>query len=410
MLWIILISFVIMLTILIIKLSYRLIRKRRLLLKDIWHIGDILIILMSLACLGLYVARTDVVRIFLADVEKAKNNEFINYFHLMYTDRSLILIAAILVFLATLRLWKLMRFMIIIRVVERTLKVSAPLLMNLFFFQLTLTLACAFYAIIKYGDHDYDFRDVGHTLTTLFTAALNVNPDFDFKAISTTIGYIYYSIFMLITLVILNLYITIIAISYVDAQMYYSTEEEYNIVNLLKEQYQYYRELVKIKWKNFRLRGGTDKDLLNRKVFPKADEFRYANCVTLPSNKMDGMACVTKCILRNMRDRRKLGISIKDEDLIKHTLVSLFRKDTEEKEIFFISNIAGEKVRFVDDNVMLKMEKVVEAFLVQDEERLEKDRRKKLCKKIVESHEQKMKDIADNLNVLLNVVGAVNIT
>lgn len=409
MLWIILSSFIIMLTILIVKISYRIFRKRKLLLKDIWYIGDIFIILMSLTCLGLYVARSDVVRIFLADVENAKNNEFINYFHLMYTERSLTIVAAILVFLATLRLWKLMRFMIIIKVVEKTLMLSGTILLNLFLCQTIIILACAFYAIVKYGDHDYDFRGVFHTLSTLFTASLNFNPEFDFKAISTTFGYIYYATFMLVMLGIYTIYIAVITICYAEAQLYYSTEEEYNIIDLLKEQYQYYKELIKIKWRNHRLRGGTDKDLLERRVFPKADEFRYADCVTLPSSKMEGMSCVAKCVLRNMKARGKLGITNKDADLIKHTIVNLFRKDTEEKEIFFMGNIAGEKKKFVDDKVLLKMEKVVEAFLVPDDERSERARRKKLYKKIVESHEQKMKDIVDNLNVLVNVIGSVKI-
>ncbi|XP_023313048.1 polycystic kidney disease protein 1-like 2 [Anoplophora glabripennis] len=408
MVWIILFSFIIMLIILIIKLTHRIIRKRKLLLKDIWHVADIFIILISLTCLGLYIARSDVVRIFLSDVESAKNNEFVNYFHLMYTESSLTIVAAILVFLATLRLWKLMRFMTIVKVVEKTLILSAPALLSLFLCQLVFMFACAFFAITKYGDYDYDFRGVIASLTTLFVGSLNFY-NFDFDAISGSVGYLFYSGFMLVTLGIYTIDIAIITISYGEAQFFYSSEEEYNIVDLLKERCQYYGEVIRVKWRKLRLRGGNEKGKSDEKVYPKDDEFRYANCVTLQSNKMDAMTCVTKCLLRNMRKERKIEITDKDADLIKHTIVNLFRTDTEEKEIFFTSNVQGEKFKFVDDKVMLKMQGVVEALLSQDDDRSERMKRRQLYKKIIESHKQKMDDIADNLNVLSNVLKAVNI-
>lgn len=404
----ILLSFIVMVTILIIKLTHRLIRKRKLLLKDIWHIVDIFIIVMSLICLGLYVARSKVVNMFLSQLEKTRNNEFIKYFHLMYTERTLTIVAAVLVFLATLRLWKLMRFLVIVKVVEKTLLFSAAPLICLFLYQVLFVLACTFYGVFKYGNRSRDFRNTASTIPNLFIISLNFYKDFDFEALKGGVGYVYYSMFMLVMLGIYTLYIAVITISYAKAQFYCSNEGEYNVVNYVKEQCEYYIEMVKIKCKNFRLRGGNGKDLTHGKVFPKTDEFRYANCITVPSNRMDGMTFVAKCAVRNMR-RRKPGISDKDADLIKHTVVNLFREDTEEKEIFFTGNVAGERMKFVDDKVMLRMEQIVEALLVTDHERLERDRRRKLYRKIVESHEQKMKDMADNLNLLLNLVNIINI-
>lgn len=408
MLWMILLSFIVMLTILIIKLTHRLIRKRKLLLKDVWHVVDIFIIVMSLVCLGLYVARSEVVNMFLSRLEKARHNEFVNYFHLMYTERTLTMVAAVLVFLSTLRLWKLMRFLVIVKVVERTLLLSAPALMGLFLCQLIFVLACSFYGIFKYGNRSFDFRSIANSIPNLFIISLNFYQDFDFAVLRGGMGYIYYLMFMLVTLGIYTIYIAIITISYADAQFYYSNEEEYNVVNYVREQCEYYIEMLKIKCRRFRLRGGTRKDITHHKVFPKNDEFRYANCVTLPSNKMDAMCFVAKCVVRNMRSI-KPGITEKDADLIKHTVTNLFREDAEDKEIFFKSNVAGERSKFVDDRVMVRMERIVEAFLVTDNERLEKERRKKLYRKIVESHEEKMKDIADNLSVLLNFMDIVNI-
>ncbi|KAJ8920176.1 hypothetical protein NQ315_011837 [Exocentrus adspersus] len=405
MIWIVLSCFVVMLILLIIKLTYRLVRKRKVLLKDIWHVMDICIVLMSLTCIGLYVARSDLVGVFLDMVENAKNNEFVNYFHLMYAEKSLTMLAALLVFLATLRLWKLMRFMLIVRVVERTLLYSSKPLLGLFLYQVIILWVCSLLGMLKYGDHAEAFKGLVGSLSNLLTASLSLNEHFDFEAIRG-VGHFVYIVFNFVMLGIYTTYVAIITMAYSEAQFFYSNDEDYTVVDYLKEQFRYYTELAKVKLKVLRLRGGIDAE--GRKVFPKPEEFRYASCMTLPSNKMQAMNLVARCVVRNMKTEREARITDKDAELIKRTVVSLIRKDTARKDIFFKSNIQGEKTKLVDDQVMQRMARIIDAFLMDEEERSQRRGRGQLYKKIVESHEQKLKDMGDTLNVVLNILKIVN--
>ncbi|KAG5873150.1 Polycystic kidney disease protein 1-like 3, partial [Gonioctena quinquepunctata] len=137
--------FVIMICILLVCLVFKLMNKNKFILRDLWILVDIVIVALSLACLSLFVEREFTVRAFLDQIENAKHNRFIDYFHLLISQATMTILAALLVFLATLRLWKLLRFMSIIRISDKTLKLAIPPLfivfiyhMLFFFFGLTI--------------------------------------------------------------------------------------------------------------------------------------------------------------------------------------------------------------------------------------------------------------------------------
>ncbi|CAG9819188.1 unnamed protein product [Phaedon cochleariae] len=399
--WFTLAAFVFIVFVFVLKLIVKIAKKKKLIFKDIWYIVDILIISMSLCCIFLYMHRTHLVKIFLEKLENAKHNEFINYFHLFYAENVLTSLAAMLVFLATMRLWKLMRFLVIIRIVEKTLALSAVPLFCLFICHLVVLIMFTFAGTILFGDQGFDFKDIPDTLMTMTLLSLCLHEKFDMSVLRTPLHYLYYSLYMVVSLFIVNLFVAIITICYGDAQIYYSNDDSYSVFHYLKDQFSYYTGLLQIRAET--LRGGSDSRIPEAKpmVSPKADEHRYAKCLTVPKTRFDGMVTVALTTLRNKL--KKDTLTEDNEDLMKKTIVDLFRDETEDQEFFFISNIQGSKTRLVDDLKFLKMEKIV-AQLLNKSSVPQSERDEELYKEILKKNSRRMDRISSNLEVMLEAL------
>ncbi|XP_074031697.1 location of vulva defective 1 isoform X14 [Leptinotarsa decemlineata] len=400
---ILLFCFVLMIIILSVKLVLKLVRKKKkIVFKDLWHIVDIIIIMISMACLFLYMERTLLVKRFLERIEKAKHNEFVNYFHLFFAETALTSLAAVLVFIATLRLWKLLKFLLIIKIAEKTLTSSLGPIASIFLYHMLTIFIFTLVGMVFFGDQSNDFKDLLDSAVTLLLMSLSFHQDFDFSSLKTPLHQSYYSFYMLISLFFLTLYVAIITISYAEAQVFYSKGQGYDVFDYLKEQYQYYKEVAEVKLRNSRIRGGEEDGSEVRKwVFPKADVHRYANCLTLPKNKTNAMVYVTLAILRSMKRNQKLTAD--DEKLIKLMIVHLFREDSEENDFFFISHAKPGKATLVDDLVFLKMEKVLTVLFSNRGKHKEQ-----LYEKLLENTENKLEKMSYNLSVLMNSLDRID--
>ncbi|KAJ8982435.1 hypothetical protein NQ317_007783 [Molorchus minor] len=339
MITVIFVCFLIMLTVLSIKMIHRFSKKKQIYLKDTWHIVDVIIILMT----------------------------------------------AVLVFIATLRLWKLLRFMLIIKMVEKTLLLAATPLLCLLLCQVLITFCFLSAGTLLFGDKSYDFQNLSESFATLLLLSLNLKSNFDLSVINSPIAYLYYAGYMIVTLVYVTLYITIITICYAEAQIFYSFKQPYGIPDYVKEQFEYYSELGRIKWKNMRLRGGNDE---SGSVYPKADEHRYADCITIPSNKLNAMALVAKC----------------------STIVNLFRSNSNVQYIFYIEKDENGKMKVIDDMTLIKMEKVVDSLL--QKERVddgEKARQRELYKAFFERQENDIGEILKTVKSLVESLDGIDI-
>ncbi|KAG5883388.1 hypothetical protein JTB14_012738 [Gonioctena quinquepunctata] len=247
-------SFVVMVCILFLKLLLKIMKKKRLVLKDMWTIADITIISLSVACMFFYVERSFMVEGFLNDVEKSKHNEFINYFHLFFAETTLTIMAAILIFLATLRLWKLLRFLLIIKIVEKTLRLLVSQLFFVFIYQIFLIFLFQLVGRILFEDQDSN-QD---SLMSLVLLGLCFLKTYDFESVKTLTQRSFYSIYMVASLFFLTSYVSVITISYGEAQVYHSYRYGYTVFDYLHEQYQYYKWVIAIKMKRIKQRGGRD--------------------------------------------------------------------------------------------------------------------------------------------------------
>lgn len=403
--WIVYVAFNIIIISLAVKTTIRIVNKKKIYFKDVMNCVDIVIICLSVTCLFMYTNRSRLVAEFLKRLQESKNNDFINFFHLFYSDWIYTYLAALLVFLATFRLWKLVRFLLIIKIVEKTLVLCFKPILCLFIWQLIILLSYGLASLLLFEDDSVNFTELQRSIITLLVRSLGFQNDFKVEAFRSQLQVIFYISFMILNLLINTLYITIITISYNDAQVIFSNIEEYNVIDFLKEKVHFYSKLLLVRIRNYRLRGGQNFEEI-KLVYPKLNEHRFAQCITSPKNKMEAMLFVTLCILRKVNRKAPQDLNKRDNELIKSTIVSLFRVDSKDCDIFYISNLEGFKKSLVDDNVFVKMETVAN-YLVTEEKTKISDRQKELYENICQYQKKKMEKINECLSLLLRIVNQI---
>lgn len=382
------------------------IKNKKLYFKTLIHIIDVCIIVLTLICLFIYAERSTLVGKFLQKLESASHAQFINYFHLFHTESVFTAVTALLVFVSTLRLWKLLRFTLIIKTVEKTVLFSAKPLLYVFLWQLLILLSYGIAGLIFFGQESEGFRNLNISMITLLMKSLGFDESFKTDSFKSSLHFFYYISFLLINLLIYTLCIAIITISYYNAQVCLSNIKEYNVIDYLKEKAYFYLHLIKVKIGNFRLSGGTDV-IEEKLIYPKLDEHRFAKCITQSKNRMGCMVLVTLCILRSCK-KKSTALSVADMELIKNTIVGLFQDEGLDNILFYISNLQGFEKTLVDDLVFVKMEKVVEHILSTSQKK-KKDRVKELYGKICHSQEMKMEGMKENLSLLSRVISNIDL-
>ncbi|CAH1185338.1 unnamed protein product [Phyllotreta striolata] len=352
-LWLVTVPFFLIVVILALKSIRNIIKNKLLWLKDAWCLMDASIVLMTIACAVLYAKRSTSLGEFLDEIERAKRNVFVNYFHLFRMEKLLTITSAMLVFLATFRLWKLLRFMCIIRVVEKTLSLSRYYLISVFICHFHLIVVFTVAGFLLFGDDSEDFNRLTDSFVSLILASIGFF-SFDFDAFESPLHYFYFIAFVSSTMLIGTVYVAIISISFAESKNFYSNYREYNVVDFIREYLDYYKECAVVKWKKLRLKGGEDAPAKRLLVYPKSDEERYADSLRIDRIRMERMRQLARNVLRNVRIGEP---RMNDDDvrLIGDTVAAL-RAQNEENVIYFIDKTAG-RTRFVDNQTLLDIEK-----------------------------------------------------
>ncbi|XP_066253472.1 polycystin-1-like protein 3 [Euwallacea similis] len=334
------------------RICKKIARKKKAYFYNVWSILDVIIVLLTFLSMYLYYARLSRIRTYVDTLSTAKNNEFVNYFDLFGADNTLTFMSASLVFVATLRIWKLLRFMVIVKVAEKTIKDASLSLLLCLIYQLLLVVTFSFGGMYLFGGESKDFRNLRTTFTNLLLLSLNLYPNLHLVAFyKRPLGVTFYISFMLVSFFFFNIYIAIISLYYADAKNFY-LDDSSSVQKYLVEKWTYYKYLLLTK--ATKLRGGQDtakNDLLIIK--PKSGE-RYANCFAIPKERLDAMALVTICVLRNT-ERQKLM----DFELISKTIMALFTKESSRKEMFFPTG-DSRRITFVDDRKICQIADICE--------------------------------------------------
>lgn len=328
--------------------------------KNVWLMIDLLINLMSLLSVTLFILRIKMVERYLKSLESVQHNDFVSYYNMMYLEQFLTYFVGVLVCIATARLWKFLRFGEFFRIMERTLSMaSVPLLAVTFSFGIVTT-AFAFSGIIIFKNEYIELSFFIKIVATLIQLALK--PDqFDLTQYTTFIAaYCYFSLYLIAMQVVLLVYITVIIMAYTKARLELSClPDRYTVKDYILEQSDYVPIFAKSLIARLRA-GGVEVP----PVTPKADEFRYANCLGVPKSRLKSMSFIVSCIFRNMReveeDQRVL--TTLEEQLMLRVCNTFVLKTIEddEHELFFKGHFEGEKVKLVDEKRIDKIAEFVD--------------------------------------------------
>ncbi|KAG5869004.1 hypothetical protein JTB14_035068 [Gonioctena quinquepunctata] len=138
-------------------------------------------------------------------------------------------------------------------------------------------------------------------------------------------------------------------------------------------------------------------------VFAKADEHRYAKCLTMPKNRTNAMFYITRAKLRNMR-YNTYQLTEQDEHLMKMIIANKFRNDTEEENFFYIRKSEGKKAILVDDLVMEKMERILTIVLTEID-----DSGEEMYMSLLKNNIMTFEKIVNNLSVILNILVGIQV-
>lgn len=395
------VCFVTWVVVLLLRQSFGILRRLRTFYKDLWFLTDMFILAMSAACIVMTLIRMKMVGQYLDVLEKSKRNEFVSYFSLFYFDEILNIFAAILVCTATMRLWKFLKFGQMFRVLGRTISLASVELISITLMFLVWVLSFAFSGILLFGSDHKEFYTVLEASRTLVVLVLRPTLRTMFVQMESS-AQIFFAIYFVVMQIVIFLFITIIIMAYSKAQLEFSQEEErYTIREYVLEMMSFVP--LSIKSKLYRLQGGFSKDVFVS-VEPKADQFHYANCVSMSADAMKGMGSVVKCALRRrVGPRRKGGAKLlkKDYELMLEVCryFVLKKRRGGDSEVFFKGKLQGERVRLVDEKRFDVMEKVVKRILVEKEEKV----------RYVKKQENRMKRFDDNLKILLGKLNEVDL-
>lgn len=368
--------------------------------KIMWNYVDAAIIAMSFACIILFLQRIGMILSFLRRVEQMKNNEHVSYSKLFFVEDLICVLGGILICIATVRLWKFLRFSPRFVVLEKTLLYAAIPLLALLFFHMLLVLAFANAGLVFFGLYSKGFRDVTSSVSTLVFHSLGLYPDFDFDTMTNQhsgFGIVYYISYMLLIMVIYSVYVTIIMIASEQSRTEFSNQTQYyTMQRYVRDVGSYYLELLRVRLKRDRLRGGTDQSTPKvRKIYPKALEHRYADCVTTTTTRMNAMATLAKAVVKT----RYFPNEDIDYQLMAEVVSCLTvpHKLGESKDEIFIVSDDAKDVTLVDDYRLLQMEAVVESMLAV--------RSDQMCPVTL----PKFDYIAESLEVVLDLISGINI-
>ena len=359
------ILFSVWLTLLILKLFFDILKNLATFYKKVWVMIDFLIIFVSVITISTFILRMRSVGEYLEKLEEVKHNEFVSYFNLLYAEGFLTLFSGILVGVATIRLWKFLRFGIFFRVMERTLSIAAfPLLSVTFAFAIILT-GFGFSGILILGNEYPELSSFIKIVATLIQMALK--PDqFDLSDyLDFQISYCYFSFYLVCMQVILLLYITVIIMAYVKAQLELSVlPDSYTVGDYIRERMEYLPVLIKTKL--HRLRAGEKEDHI---VTPKADEFRYANCVGIAKKQIQSMRFIVSCVVRNMSQsaQEQDELTEYEAELMLGVCQSfvLGNQEQDEYELFFKGHFEKERIRLIDEKRITKVADFVKLMFKQ---------------------------------------------
>lgn len=170
--------------------------------QDKWQVFDLVIIVLTSVCIGVYFARLILTNITMSKFSENKNR-FVNFSHIAVTDEILSAMIATLVFLSTLRLLRVLsynkRLIELASVLTHAFKelVGCAVMFGIVYFAYVAA------GYLFFGRYLHTYKDLLVAMTTISNALIGRNSINDLRETTPVIAEIYYFTFVLFVMWIL---------------------------------------------------------------------------------------------------------------------------------------------------------------------------------------------------------------
>ena len=192
--------------------------------KSIWNVVDLFIVLLAVATIALFFKRNVYVAQLILELEAKRNNEFVSFYWATLFDHLIEILSALLLCIATLRLWKILQFALIFRVFNSTLSRAAGSLLSTFLIGLIFLLGVSSSVYIINGYNSEMFAKPFRTITSLATLTLGFTNGQNVEENLTNGGKILGIVIYFLQMVIINAFLINMFIGIICA--YFATVKE----------------------------------------------------------------------------------------------------------------------------------------------------------------------------------------
>lgn len=183
--------------------------------KQFWNLNELVIISFSIISMVMYVMRALFARVAIKTVFESELGEFVNFNTIGLWDEIFNGVSAIIVFCATLKFMKLLRFNKHIGILAATLKHASK---DLFSFSVTfgiIFMAFTQFGNLIFGSINQYYKDFISSLSSSFRFALGQFNLKDLQSSNYVLGSIYFIIFILTVIMgLMSMFITILDQAY----------------------------------------------------------------------------------------------------------------------------------------------------------------------------------------------------
>ena len=229
------IIFIILLVVMLIKEIKAVIELRLAYFKDLWHVVDLLIILISALAIAFYLMRLQFTNETIARMIETEGKKFVNFQHIALWDQYFIYCLGGLAFLATFKFLKLIRFNRSVSEVGNSIVVALPNLGNFFivFGGIYMGFTTMYYMI--FGRLVDYYATVVRTIESLFATLMGSNQLDELLTANPTWAVITYLLFVFFMVVLLtNMMLAIICHALIVASERTTRHDSYEAWLLLK--------------------------------------------------------------------------------------------------------------------------------------------------------------------------------
>ena len=229
------IIFIVLLVVMLIKEIGAFVRMKTAYFRDLWHVIDLILLLLGSLAIALYVLRLKYTDETVAQMIATGGNEFVNFQHIALWDEYFIYCFGGLVFLATFKFLKLIRFNRCVSELGNSIGVAMPNLGNFFivFGGIYMGFTTMYYMI--FGRLVDYYATVVRTIESLFATLMGSNQLDELLTANSTWAVITYLLFVFFMVVLLtNMMLAIICHALIVASAMEQCNDGYEAWLLLK--------------------------------------------------------------------------------------------------------------------------------------------------------------------------------